>query len=323
MACSVGNNEVDNGARNVYGASMDAEDLRQELETAQGELEELAERLEPLVARREWLRRRIQALQVLLHPDSEGQEMLWEPAPGRPSPAWQLRDIVPTYRTLEPGGDFVSGPTTYEAKAYAKRKRLDVQPAADAGRVIEEILREAGKPLHRDEIYQRGRVHPLGPVNRNTMISRLSRDSDVFENVSSGGRAGYWALKAWPEDQKMLRPDEVSGAGRQYAALLNHLQRTWAELSETREQTTRLQGWLAGRVREMGDREPGPEMERHLRQLEEANQSLHEQVTREARIRAVLSAQVTEANELREALGPEAEDYPDLPDLHEFLEPRR
>jgi hypothetical protein len=211
---------------------MDEDMLRRELDVVRDELRMINGIVEPLLSRRDLLTRRMNALSELMKP-------LGEPPPELARSAWISRDPLGRIRDRLSIGSFIAheelsslADTDFLLSTNQGRKSVRVmgdtaqaryaqeaagsEGGADASQVITEILEAAGRPLHREDIYQRGRRHPLGPLNRSTMVTRLSKDKETFEGV--GDATGYWALKRWP-------------AGR-YATALTRLERLNEERSE-------------------------------------------------------------------------------------------
>jgi uncharacterized protein (UPF0335 family) len=180
--------------------------------------------------------------------------------------------------------------------------------------VIREILEEAGRPLHREEIYARSAKHPLGPVNRSTMVTKLSRDPS-FMNVE--GLPGYWAITSWPLRKRSK--GAIVEAGRMYAERLTRLEREVAFLRHetvdvrvTEQRARRLA--LERQAEAAAGVQLDPAHHEMLNQrAEEAAAQLTRMMARIDRREAMIRSLWDAAADARDALGEEAAKYPDLP----------
>jgi hypothetical protein len=188
----------------------DLQTLRNEQQELLREADEITRLVSPLLDRRERLTRRASAIEVLLRPLDEAPPELTEMR-------WKQQPIE---RSWEEG---VRRVVHYVPRATRRRAQRELfgwlnaagEPPGNASAVIRDILDEAKRPLHRSEILLRSRLHPLGPLNQNTMSTRLSRDTELFEKAKPRKeRAGYWVLKEWPPEVKEAALDP---AGREYA----------------------------------------------------------------------------------------------------------
>lgn len=264
------------------------------------EAEEIGRIVEPLMRRREALLRRATAIETVLEP--------LDPRPG---------DLIEAgFRARVPGP--AEGRTFYVRPASPRvsvsdapavyRPSPPVEPGVDASVLITQILEDARRPLHRSEILYRSIVHPLGPLNANTMSTRLSRDHS-FERLRR--RPGYWVIKDWPDEWS--RPERIQPEGRVYADALQQLVRERRRLRDLHQETSVMERRLAElRIRPpTGDEEIERyrRMERflvrHLERLSFDSRRAHARVT--SLWQAALAAQ--------EALGGEREKYPPVPPI--------
>ncbi|HEY3545483.1 MAG TPA: hypothetical protein VGK17_05260 [Propionicimonas sp.] len=303
---------------------MNRSELSRELHATQAELERIERALGPLAARREMLRRRVAALEVLIRPEEPADEgLLLAIEEGEQlSRASMRRDVQLGSRALGHFGrdSRPDSVTRYpdgsmrmtEIKAYSGSGPVG---QVDAAVVIAAILEEAGRPLHREDIYWRGQQHPLGPLNRNTLISRLSRDGETFRSAGDE-RSGYWALKSWPP-RRIKVPD--NDRGRAYAESLTQLERQRQLAIETSQRGRRLRDQRSALEHEIMAVQVSDEadMARRTRLQEElaAVHAAFDAMSSIAQKQRFIARHAWEsALAAREALGDEADKYPGLPE---------
>lgn len=300
---------LDNVAHNIYSTSMAQRDLSRELEEARRELTRVTALAEPLIAYRDALRRRVASLEELAAP-------LRRPEAALRRATRATEQVPPATRSL-PAADLDARRFLFEFDRALREDGLGnppgSEPGLDAGRIIADILEDAGRPLHREEIYQRGRRHPLGPLNRSTMVTRLSKDRGTFENLGGDERTGYWALRSWADEKKRIPAD--TDAGRGYSELLARFDRevqTAMRATTVRRHHEAAYSALRERLLRESDSERATELRAQVRRAEvrwgEADQ--------EARRRIAITRSLwVAAREAREALGvDEATKYPKVPD---------
>jgi hypothetical protein len=277
------------------------------------EAEEISRITEPLNRRRDMLLRKAAAIEVVLEPLEARPGDLIEA--GFTAARLPAIDPSPRYTIhVDAGGRVsVSEPPAVYRPSVAK------ESSVDASVLIGEILGQARRPLHRLEIFMRGRVHPLGPLNYSTMSTVLSREP-MFERLKRRalGRipAGYWLMHDWPDGWKAA--DRVQPAGRVYSEALVTLDRQRSHLRRLHHE----RGVMERRLAELRIRAPegDAEVERvaRLERFLERHIARLDFDTRRARVQVNASWQATSA--ARDALGEDADKYPPVPPIDQVAD---
>lgn len=271
------------------------------------EAEEIASVVDPLLRRREAVLRRAAAIETVLEPmEARPADLIEAGFRARAARAGEPRVYYQTVRSVQPSRASVSEPPA------VYRAAVPIETGVDASVLITEILEGARRPLHRSEILYRSLVHPLGPINSNTMSTRLSRDEN-FERLRRRPSAptGYWVIKDWPDDWK--RPERIRPEGRSYVDALVQLGRERARLRQLHQET----GVMERRLAELRIRPPDgeDEIERYRRMERFLVRHLERLSFDTRRIRAVVTSRWQAAMAAREALGDEREKYPPVPPI--------
>ena len=288
----------------LYNHWVDNEDLARQQRAIIAEIERINRVVEPLIRRRGSLARKAAAIHELMTPlDPEPPELFeaqWaagpeprDPAEARSRYVFQVPLFGKQRDTLDLSGTFLVGG--------------GADASGDASAIIAEILTNADRPLHKIEILQRSRKHPKGPLNPSTLSTRLSRDREVFERVRPGEHAGYWALRAWPDEKKNA---DVPTIGREYSEAIDRLVRERVREAHLLQDLAMTERHLAElRIAEAGGGVPPEAQALAERQMH------HMDIVRfELRRKAAVISSLREAAvKARDALGEEAAMYPPLP----------
>lgn len=291
---------------------MDEDQLARELNEDLEQARRITEIVEPLLGWRDALIRRANARAELLRPAAPqsaiedalraARNMIaHEFVPGATGTA-SAPSVVDELGPHPPL--LVSRPAGPEARAQFVAGP-PLESLFEVGTVMEDVLQSAGRPLHRDELYQRSTLHEFGPVNRSTLITRLSRDAR-FEKLRS--QPGYWMLAAWPPEKKR---GQIVTAGRVYAETITKMERDFRTLvamaNDLNHYTSRLHQLRAYRSR---DPERAAVFDSEIPITEQLTRRLTVEIRRHLRL---IESERERAIAFRHELGAEAERYPAIP----------
>lgn len=283
---------------------MNEDQLREERDRLRRELNELNRIVEPLLQRRDLLARRASALTELLRPVEEPLIELAE------AQAWvrRLPDGGRRWGAERSGPDVVYATGPSRNVVWTEVKAMPTADGADASTIIADLLAKADRPLHREEIYRRSFVHPNGPLNRATMTTRLSRDSQ-FLKINDPNHAGYWALDRWPASKKKVPADPV---GRRFATALRNIEFATQELEDARRRLPQLEAAFRDARIRAADRDASDSVRNEAINLAEQYDLEHD---REAMAVRRLEHTHNLAKRLARELGAEAAEYQPIPPI--------